>query len=91
MRQDYLLDENLDLIIRNGDLAVGNSDQNHKLVHLLASKGHVRQYVKIGAGVYQELNGIMGQNLQRTILQSFKLDGYDLRGIDIVDNEIIIK
>jgi hypothetical protein len=81
MRQDYLIDKNYDLLIQGGDLVVGQSDQNHKAVILMANKGQIRQYVRIGVNINQEINGILNQNTKRLILESFKQDGYGIQGI----------
>ena len=90
MRTDYLLDTDYDMIIRNGDFAVGISDQNHKAVNILSGKGGIKQYVRIGVNIREELNGILNQDVRRRILESFKRDGYNLRNIRFEDEEIII-
>lgn len=89
-RQDYLLDDTYDLIISNGDLSVGTSDQNHKAVLLMTNKGQVRQWVRIGVGINQEINGILNQNTKRMILETFKQDGYGIMGITFSGDTIII-
>ncbi len=89
-RADYLIDQNYDLVISNGDLSVGVSDQNHKSVLLMANKGQVRQWVRLGVNISQEINGILNQNTKRLILETFKQDGYGIIGISFDGDTISI-
>ena len=89
-RKDYLLNEDFDLVIQNGDFYIGTSDQNNKAINVLVGKGGIRQYVRIGVNITQELNGILNQGTKRLILESFKRDGYNLRDIRFDGDQIII-
>lgn len=92
MRTDYILDSNFDLIYNNnGDgFLIGNSDQTNKAVNILVGKGGIRNYIRIGADIRNELNGKLDQNVKRKILESFKRDGYNLRGITFDGDQINI-
>jgi len=89
-RNDYILDNNFDMVIKNGDFYVAQSDQNHKAVILMSAAGQIRQFVKIGVDIQKELNGILDQKMKRRILTSFKQDDYNLRGISFENSQINI-
>ena len=90
MRQDYILDENFDLVIKNNDLFISKSSANHKAVMLWSDKGMIRNYVKIGVGISSEINGVLDQKLRRNILATFKQDGYSVKGITFEGGKINI-
>lgn len=90
MRTDYILDESFDIIIRDNDFVVDDADRTNKVVNIMANKGHFNQYPRIGCNIQQELNGILNQNVRRRILESFKLDKYNLKGIRFVNNQIYL-
>jgi hypothetical protein len=56
----------------------------------MSNKGQVRQWVRLGVGIEKEINGILNQNTKRTILETFKQDGYGILGITFTNNTINI-
>lgn len=48
---DLLLDADLDLDVRSGDLAIGGSTQQHQQLILLTEQGEWRQSPFVGAGI----------------------------------------
>ena len=54
--KDFLLDENGDLLIKNGDFVIGESDNQHQLDILLATKGEFKEFPEIGVGISEMLS-----------------------------------
>lgn len=89
-RKDYLMTDTYDYYIQDGDFKVGVSDTAHKQILCLARKGHIRDYVRLGVGIHDFLNGIMNEDVSVRILETFKQDGYNVRGIILGDDTIYI-
>ncbi len=82
--KDILLDTDGDLQIRNNDLYVNESDQQHVEHILRANKGHYRQYPLVGIAVDQNLNGsINPQELKQEIKLQLIADNYTVKQIKI--------
>lgn len=74
---DYLLDENGDLLFKDGDLVVGESDEQHIKDTLNAEPGWWKQYPTDGVGIRRYLGAPSGrQRLQKDIKIHLQRDGY---------------
>ena len=72
---DYLLDENNDLLIVNGDFVRGDATlQNQKLL-LYAAPGAYKQYPTVGVDVMNFLKDDNQADMLRSIRQQFTTDG----------------
>lgn len=90
---DILLDEDGDLLIKNGDLAIGESTQQHERLLLLCQKGELKLHPLVGVGIRDYLNDENPQNLKTEIRRQFKADGLvikdlkaDAKGVNIKAN-----
>lgn len=73
---DWLLGEDLDLAIQDGDFVYGESTEEHQRDLLLATKGSFRQSPTIGVGVSQMLlDNASNESLTRLIQQEMERDG----------------
>lgn len=73
---DFLLGDDMDLTIVDGDFEWGESTQEHQRDILLATKGSFRQVPDVGVGVVQELlNDASYDEIRRTIQQELEKDG----------------
>lgn len=54
--KDFLLDDNGDLLIQNGDFVIGESDNQHQLDILLSEKGEWKEFPEIGVGINEMLS-----------------------------------
>ncbi len=89
-RTDILLDENNDLLEKDGDFVIGDSnDQNVKLL-LLANPGEFKQYPLIGFGIRQMHNGKLTAEAKRNINLTLALDGYKARSIVLTNGKLTI-
>lgn len=84
--KDFLLDDGGDLLIQNGDFAIGRSDQQHVQDIINSYPGWWKQYPNVGVGVMNYLNSSgQQQKLQRNIIIQLQSDGYVVSN-PIVDN-----
>lgn len=87
---DILLDDNDDLLIANGDLAVGESDYQHIRHIVRASKGEYKQFPLLGADIIDSLNGNADYEVQQVIKKQLRVDGYNVKSINFDNGELII-
>lgn len=65
-----------DLIVRDGDFVIGDSDQQNVKLLLEADKGQVRFWPLIGAGIRRHLGGPFDDRTRRDIQLQLQADGY---------------
>lgn len=75
-RTDFLLGEDGDLQIVDGDLLTGPSDDQNVSIILKATKGSIKQYPLLGIGMALELNGTLNGRVKRKIRLHLDSDGY---------------
>lgn len=83
---DLFLDTDLDLFIKNGDLAIGESTLQHEKLILLTEKGHWREYPFVGVGLQQYLLDDDLSPLPEEIQKQDELDGLTVYRLDVYDN-----
>lgn len=94
MRKDILfgmVDDDYDLLIRNGDFVIGVSDIQHCRHIISAHPGHYKQWPRIGVGIIDDLKSAMDASLTRRILIHLKADTYSPQNLKIRDNAIVLK
>lgn len=76
-RQDYLNTDDGDLLFENGDLVVGDSDEQHVQDICKANKGAYREHVLLGVDAIRYVNS-SGKRRQftRVVKEELKKDGY---------------
>lgn len=77
MVKDIILDENADLLIKNGDFVVDFSDLQHIELIVNFAEGALKQFPTQGVGIwaYSGSSG-MARDLQRKINVKLDADGY---------------
>lgn len=76
-RQDYIQDNDGDLLISNGDFVISDSDTMHCEDTIIAVAGWWKQYPTDGVGVqYYSKSAGQEQILAREIKIQLELDGY---------------
>ena len=81
--KDILLDEDFDLLIKDGDLVIGDSDEQHKNLLLLCSKGDFKENPDVGVGIESYLESEDPAALIREIKQQYSADGMRVNEIKI--------
>ncbi|WP_121812801.1 hypothetical protein [Mucilaginibacter kameinonensis] len=85
---DYLMDDNDDLLIKNGDFVRGESNQQQQRKLLLAEKGEYKQAPTATVGTFQFLNDegdTQGEALLREIRLRFSDDGIKIQSMGFVN------
>lgn len=89
--KDILLDEEGNFAVANGDLVVGNSDEQHIHLILASNKGEWLESPTMGAGLSKHLNGMISQSeLIRDIKLDLQRDGYNVKSVNWNDGEITV-
>lgn len=84
---DMILDDDNDLVVKNGDWLIGESTEQHLKVILIANKGEFRDAPFFGVGLNNYLKGD-GQQvaLKREIEKMMTLDGMQVNKIQVSDS-----
>ncbi len=80
---DILLDESGDVMIKDGDLCIGESTQQHARLLLLCQKGGLKLHPLVGVGVHDFLNNENPQNLKTEIRRQFKADSLVIKSLQV--------
>lgn len=83
--KDILLNEDLDLDIRAGDLAAGYSDLQHQQLLLITNRGNIKEYPAVGIDAFGYLQDNNMSALLREIRKQFSADGMQVKTINITD------
>jgi len=77
---DILLDDNLDLLIQNGDFVIGDAEEQIQQLILMASQGSFRNSPLTGVNIVQYIKSRLGpaeiDALKQKIKLQFQYDGY---------------
>lgn len=83
---DFLLDENFDLMIANGDFVMGDATEQNQALLLLAQKGEVRQFPDAGCGSQDWLDDDEVSDLGAEIQKQLELDGMKVKKIEVFES-----
>jgi hypothetical protein len=87
---DILLDDDFDLQIKNGDLVVGESTQQHTLLLLATAQGSWRKSPFVGANFTQNINtnNLNNSGVIADTKKAFEIDGIKVRKLNIIPQGI---
>ena len=83
---DVLLEDNGDLSIVNGDLAIGFSDNQHQEHILLAHKGEFKEFPEIGVGIHAMLDDDDYMDMLIEIKKNLEYDGMKVKNVKFDEN-----
>jgi len=84
--KDIIFIEN-DIEIRDGDLFVAESDQQHIQHILTADLGQFRQWPLIGVGIARQINGPANRtDLKQNIRVQLRSDNFTVKNVDVSPN-----
>lgn len=83
MPTDYLLDENDDLLIADGDFVKGESTKQHQSLLVRLKKGELRQFPKTGVGIEDFLQDENPGDAHVEIQRQLEADGMVVRDIQL--------
>lgn len=88
--RDLELDDNFDLLIKDGDFVVTPSDDHTQEIIIISSKGSFRFAPMVGVDIYTYLNSTgQADSIKRDIQEQLRLDGYRVDTIEFADNNQI--
>lgn len=88
--RDFMLDNNHDLKIANGDFVINDStDQNVELLFRI-TPGELKQHLETGIAIDRAINGSLDRFLDRTIRVQMAADGYAIDKLAINEKGISI-
>lgn len=90
--EDFKLDKNMDLSIKNGDFAIGDTDQQNIELLLLSHKGSFKEYPILGVGITDYLKSpeiISRLRLENEINNQLEYDNFQVKDLDVNNLENI--
>jgi hypothetical protein len=87
--KDLKLDQDGDLVIKDNDLALVVSDEQHKEHLLTTEKGAIKQFPGIGVGLFTYLEAEDVAGLLREIAIQFSADGMKVKKVSVQDTKLI--
>jgi len=89
---DFKLNKNIDLEIRNGDFVTGDTDQQNIELLLLSHKGAFKEHPILGVGITDYLKSpeiISRLRLENEISNQLEFDNFFVKDLDVNDLENI--
>jgi len=86
---DVQLDTEIDILIKNGDIAIGEAINQDILLLLSYNKGNLKQYPTIGVGIYNMLGDNDINSWKRNIREECNKIGLLLEKLVISNNGLI--
>ena len=80
--KDILLNEDLDLDIRSGDLNTGYSDLQHQELLLINNRGNIKEFPGVGVDAFGYLQDNDTAALLQEIRKQFTADGMRVKTIN---------
>ena len=84
---DFLLDDDGDILIQNGDFVIGLSDENHIQDLIESFVGWWKEFPSVGVGIKQ-YQGSAGkeQEIEQSIKLQLQKDGYNISLVRVTPN-----
>jgi len=89
-RKDFILDDDGDLKIVNGDFVFGYSDDQHIEDILKSAPGDWKEHPLVGASIGDLLNGELTEGDRNRIKLQLQADGYKMNSIKVDNGNIIL-
>lgn len=81
--QDLQLDENGDILLKDGDYVIGESDMQHIEDILDAYPGEYRNAPLLGVYLQRALNGPMDGSIRKDIRLNLESDNYQVKKVEL--------
>lgn len=88
---DFLLNDQNEMIVENGDFAVGVADDQNVRNILTATKATYIQHPLVGVGLLDQLSGFIGDAEKRKIRLNLAADGYRVSKLENNDGKITLE
>lgn len=87
---DFLLDQNRDLKIENGDFVIGDSTEQNVELLFISTPGEWKEHIEAGVAIERTSNGNLDRFIDRTIRVQMEADGYEITKLKISETGITI-
>lgn len=84
--QDFLINDDGAMLVANGDLAIGYSNQQHQRHLLLFEKGSLKENITVGVGAFRYLESELQAEFLREVATQFAGDGLVVTKMEIAEN-----
>lgn len=88
--KDFIIDQNSNLLIEDGDWLLGDSHHQHIELLLTSLPGQWKENPEAGAGLALSQNGVADSFIKHTIAIQLEADGFKLDNLQITENGITI-
>lgn len=88
--QDLQLDDAGDILLKDGDYVMGESDMQHIEDILDAYPGEYRNAPLLGVYLQRGINGLMDGSIRRDININLQADNYLVKKVEITDSNLNI-
>jgi hypothetical protein len=78
---DILLDENGGVVIKDGDIVIGYSDNQHQQHIIMANKGEFKESPEIGVGIVRMLSDDDPTDILIEIKKNLQYDGMRINNV----------
>lgn len=85
---DLLLDQDGDLMFKNGDFVVDSSEAQHVELILKSEQGQWKEHPELGANLHKAQSGVIDRFLNRDIRVQLEADGFGLSELNITETGI---
>lgn len=87
--QDILLDENFEVKLKDGDIAIGISDTQQKELLLICNKGSFKENPAVCVGAWGYLEAEDPAALIAEVKTQFKGDGMEVRSVEVTNGKLL--
>jgi hypothetical protein len=87
---DFLLDENLDIKIENGDFVIGESSAQHIALIFNAKPGEWKETPETGIAIERNFKGLLDRFIDTTIRTQMQADGYKIATLSLTEKGVFI-
>lgn len=87
--KDFIIDENNELAIDNGDFIIDESDVQNQQLLLISDKGDWKENPTVGVGIKRWLSDDEPAGLLAEIKKEFQRDGMKVKDLSLTDDKIL--
>lgn len=87
---DFIVDNDGELLIENGDFAIGLSDEQHIADILVAYPGEFKEFPMLGVNIGKAINGSLDGEIKKEIRLQLVADGFNVSAIEFVEDKLSI-
>lgn len=79
-----LIDNNNNLIVNGGNLAIGESDEQNMMINIICNKGEFKLRPLLGCELRKETRGVISERFLRKMQISLEMEGYSMKDVEMI-------